>query len=42
MLDKADRYGVDFVGSETGSLMGSPWGYVKENHDDKRFKRFVK
>lgn len=39
MLDKADQYGVDFVGSETGSLMGSPWGYVKENHDDTTFQK---
>ncbi|PKK96848.1 MAG: hypothetical protein CVV58_04295, partial [Tenericutes bacterium HGW-Tenericutes-3] len=32
MLSIANEIGASYVGSETGSLMGSPWGYVKENH----------
>jgi len=28
----AKRLGVRYVGTETGSLMGSPWGYLPENH----------
>jgi sugar phosphate isomerase/epimerase len=29
------------VGTETGSLMGSPWGYVPENHLTSSFERVV-
>lgn len=36
-LDIAPQLGVSYVGTETGSLMGSPWGYVKENHDEATF-----
>lgn len=28
----AAKTGIRYVGSETGSLMGSPWGYMPENH----------
>lgn len=31
-LEIAYALGTKYVGTETGSLMGSPWGYVKENH----------
>jgi len=40
-LKIAKELHADFVGSETGSLMGSPWGYVKENHDDIRLKHVI-
>ncbi len=30
----AYEIGTSYVGTETGSYMGSPWGYVKENHED--------
>jgi sugar phosphate isomerase/epimerase len=32
-LEIAQSLNTRYVGTETGSLMGSPWGYVKENHD---------
>lgn len=32
---------VKYVATETGSLMGSPWGYVKENHSDESFNKVV-
>lgn len=32
-LEIAKSLNTLYVGTETGSLMGSPWGYVKENHD---------
>ena len=32
-LEIAKILNASYVGTETGSLMGSPWGYVKENHD---------
>ncbi len=38
----ASMLNADFVGSETGSLMGSPWGYVKENHTDKPLVDVIK
>ena len=34
-LETAFSLNCKYVGTETGSLMGSPWGYVKENHDQK-------
>ena len=40
-LKIAKELHADYVGSETGSLMGSPWGYVKENHDDLRLKHVI-
>jgi sugar phosphate isomerase/epimerase len=33
-LRLAHDMGCAFVGTETGSYMGSPWGYMKENHED--------
>ncbi|MBN2503853.1 MAG: sugar phosphate isomerase/epimerase [Bacilli bacterium] len=33
-LQVASLLEAPYVGSETGSLMGSPWGYVPENHTD--------
>lgn len=36
-IDYAKKLDVKYVGTETGSLMGSPWGYVKENHSDESF-----
>lgn len=30
----ANMLQADYVGSETGSLMGNPWGYVPKNHTD--------
>jgi sugar phosphate isomerase/epimerase len=41
-LDIAPKLGVSYVGTETGSLMGSPWGYLKENHDEATFFKAVK
>lgn len=32
---------VKYVATETGSVMGSPWGYVKENHSDESFNKVV-
>jgi sugar phosphate isomerase/epimerase len=34
-LEFAFSLNCKYVGTETGSLMGSPWGYVKENHEQK-------
>jgi len=33
---------ANYVGSETGSLMGSPWGYVPENHSDESLVEVIK
>lgn len=41
-LDIADSINAPFVGSETGSLMGSPWGYMPMNHSDESFLKVVK
>ena len=41
-LQYAKDLKVPYVGSETGSLMGSPWGYVKENHSDKPLVEVIK
>jgi len=40
-LKAAKLLGVSYVATETGSLMGSPWGYVKENHSDASFDKVV-
>ena len=40
-LDWAGQLGADLVGSETGSLMGSPWGYVPGNHEDETLARVI-
>lgn len=37
----AKSLGVRYVGSETGSLMGSPWGYLPENHSSETFENVV-
>ncbi|MDO9629263.1 MAG: sugar phosphate isomerase/epimerase family protein [Acholeplasmataceae bacterium] len=34
-LEIAFSLNAKYVGTETGSLMGSPWGYVEENHEQK-------
>jgi sugar phosphate isomerase/epimerase len=34
-LEVAFSLNTKYVGTETGSLMGSPWSYVKENHEQK-------
>ncbi len=36
-LFAANQLGVPFVGTETGSLMGSPWGYLPANHGKETF-----
>lgn len=41
-LKIANQLTAKYVGTETGSLMGSPWGYVKENHNDESFDKVVK
>jgi len=33
-IEVAPLFNSKYVGTETGSLMGNPWGYVKENHLD--------
>ncbi|MCR3905646.1 MAG: sugar phosphate isomerase/epimerase [Tenericutes bacterium] len=33
-LKIANDLNAKYVGTETGSLMGSPWGYVEENHNE--------
>lgn len=38
----ANELGADFVGSETGSLMGSPWGFLPENHKHETLTDVIK
>jgi sugar phosphate isomerase/epimerase len=40
-LEIAKELNACYVGTETGSLMGSPWGYVKENHDEKTLHQVI-
>ncbi len=40
-LDKAITLKADYVGSETGSYMGSPWGYVPKNHTDEALREVI-
>ncbi len=40
-LEKAITLKADFVGSETGSYMGSPWGYLPENHSDEALEEVI-
>lgn len=40
-LKAAKLLKVKYVATETGSLMGSPWGYVKENHSNDSFNKVV-
>lgn len=35
-LEIAKEVNAKYVGSETGSLMGSPWGYMPENHSQEQ------
>lgn len=41
-LKVAKLLNAGFVGSETGSLMGSPWGYLPENHSDESLDKATK
>lgn len=38
MLSIQTTLNASYVGTESGSLMGSPWGYMKENHTDETFE----
>ncbi|WP_162146768.1 sugar phosphate isomerase/epimerase family protein [Acholeplasma granularum] len=38
-IHAANKLNVKYVATETGSLMGSPWGYVPENHSDESFNK---
>jgi sugar phosphate isomerase/epimerase len=40
-LKIANELSADFVGSETGSLMGSPWGYLPENHKQETLNEVI-
>ncbi len=40
-LKAAKLLKVKYVATETGSLMGNPWGYVKENHSQDSFNKVV-
>lgn len=40
-LEIAYALGAKYVGSETGSLMGSPWGYVPENHTQETLNQVI-
>lgn len=37
----AKKINAKYIGTETGSLMGSPWGYVPENHLDTSFNEVL-
>lgn len=37
----AEKYGIKFVGSETGSVLGSPWDYHPDNHLDQTIKQSI-
>ncbi len=30
----AEKYGIEYVGTETGSVLGSPWDYHPDNHSE--------
>lgn len=40
-LEIAPKIGAMTVGTETGSLMGNPWGYVPENHHPQTLERVI-
>ena len=40
-LEIASELSADFVGSETGSLMGSPWGYLPDNHKQETLNEVI-
>ncbi|MCK7488626.1 MAG: sugar phosphate isomerase/epimerase [Bacillus subtilis] len=37
----AQRWNVAYVGTETGSFLGSPWNYTKENHTDAALEQVI-
>lgn len=41
-LEIANALNASFVGSETGSLMGSPWGYLPENHSQESLDEVIR
>lgn len=41
-LEIANELNAKYVGSETGSLMGSPWGYMPENHLQETLDEVIK
>jgi sugar phosphate isomerase/epimerase len=41
-LEMAKKLDVTYVGTETGSLMGTPWGYVPENHQVSSLETVIK
>lgn len=40
-LKIANEIGAPWVGTESGSLMGSPWGYMPENHTDETYNQLL-
>ncbi len=40
-LKIAKSINAKFVGSETGSYMGSPWGYMPQNHTDEALDKVI-
>ncbi|CCV64204.1 predicted xylose isomerase-like protein [Alteracholeplasma palmae J233] len=40
-LEIANSLNAKFVGSETGSLMGTPWGYMPENHTQETLDKVI-
>lgn len=40
-LQIAKAMGASCVGSETGSLMGTPWGYVPKNHQPQTLEKVI-
>lgn len=41
-LEIANELNAKYVGSETGSLMGSPWGYMPENHTQESLDEVIR
>lgn len=41
-LEIAKSLNASYVGSETGSVMGSPWGYMPENHNQENLETVIK
>ena len=41
-LKVANELKAKYVGSETGSLMGSPWGYMPENHTQESLDEVIR
>jgi sugar phosphate isomerase/epimerase len=40
-IEIAKKLNTKYIGTETGSLMGSPWGYVKENHLEETLDKVI-